>query len=180
MRTYLLTASPWLIGPTGGLIFGAAFAGVTEFTPPGPVQWQAAAIAGVVAGVLFGGALAYHCVRQQRDLRTAAGDLPPAQQLEALRAAGRGQIPADPRIRAVAAAIARRKVNDLGHMRIFSAILGVLLLLGAGMNVADGNYLLAALLTASALVNGAQLYQHRRIRRQLQRLSAEDFTDRTN
>ncbi|MGC4939823.1 hypothetical protein [Kribbella sp. DT2] len=79
-----------------------------------------------------------------------------------------------------AAEIARRKVDDLHQMRVFSAILVALLILGVGMNVADGNYILAALLTAGALVNGIQLYQLRRMRRQLQRLSAEDPTDRTN
>jgi hypothetical protein len=180
VRTFLLTASPWLVGSAGGLIFGAAFAGVTQFTAPGPIQWQAAVIAGVVAGVLFGSALAYNCVRQQRDLRSAAGDLPRAQQLEALTAVSSGPIPTDPRIRAAAAGIARRKIDDLHQMRVFSAILVALLILGVGMNVADGNYTLAALLTVGALVNGVQLYQLRRMRRQLQRLSAEDPIDRTS
>ncbi|WP_432938855.1 hypothetical protein ACQPXM_28185 [Kribbella sp. CA-253562] len=44
------------------------------------------------------------------------------------------------------------------------------------MNLADGNYILAALLTSGALVNGVQLYQLKRMRRQLERLSA-DQTD---
>ena len=179
MRTYLLTIPPWMAGLSSGLIFGAAFAAVTRFTAPPPVSWQAATIAGVIAGVLFGGALAYASVRQQRDLRAAAGDLPPAQQLDGYRAAVGGQIPANPQTRAAAARIAQRRIAELRQFRILSVIVVALLTLGAVTNLTAGEYILAALLLATALANGAQLYQLKRVRRQLQRLSAEGTADQS-
>lgn len=173
MRNYLLTTPPWVVGLSSGLIFGAGFAAVTRFTAPPPVSWQAAAIAGVIVGVLFGGTLAYASRRRQQDLRAAAGDLPPAQQIEAYRAAVGGRIPANPQIRVSAARIARCRIEELRQFRILSVIVTALLTIGAGMNLAAGEYVLAGLLLAAALVNSAQVYQLRRVRRQLQRLSAD-------
>ncbi|WP_133806129.1 hypothetical protein [Kribbella caucasensis] len=179
MRTYLVTTPPWMVGLASGLIFGGGFAAVTRFTAPTPVSWQAAAIAGVIAGLLFGGTLAYASGRQQRDLRAAAGDLPPAQQLEAYRAAVSGQIPANPQIRVTAVRIAQRRIEELRQFRIVSVIVTALLMLGAVMNLTAGEFMLAALLLAAALVNGAQLYQLRRVGRQLQRLSPEGAADQS-
>jgi hypothetical protein len=179
MRTYLLTIPSWVVGLSSGLIFGAAFAVVTRFTAPPPVSWPTPAIAGVIAGVLFGGTLAYASRRQQRDLRAVAGDLPPAQQLDAYRAAVSGQIPAHPQTRAAAARIAQRRIEELRQFRILSVIVAALLTLGAVLNLTAGDYILAAFLLASALANGAQLYQLKRVRRQLQRLSAEGAADQS-
>jgi hypothetical protein len=172
MLIYLLTARPWLVGLTGGLIFGTTFAGVTALTAPEPVSWQVATIAGVIAGVLFGSVLAYGSVRRQRDLRDAAGHLPRAQQLDAARAAVSGQLPADPQIRIVAMHIAQRRIDELHHDRFPSAIMAALLWVVVGVNLAIGEYLLAIFLSVGALLNSAQLFQLRRTRRQLQRLSA--------
>jgi hypothetical protein len=179
MRTYLLTSPPWAVGLVSGLIFGAGFAAVTRFTAPPPVSEQVVAIAGVVAGVLVGGAVAYAGVRRQRDVRAAAGDLSPAQQLDAYRAAVGGQVPADPQIRAAAVRIAQRRIEELRQFCIVSVLLVALLLFGVVVNLTAGDYKLAALLSASALVNGAQLYEFKRVRRQLQRLSAENVADQT-
>jgi hypothetical protein len=173
MRTYLLTSRPWMVGLLGGLIFGAVFAAVVRFTAPEPVSDQVVAIAGVVAGALAGGALAHARIRRQRGVRTAAGDLPPEQQLVAYRAAAHGQIPADPRIRAAAARIAQQRIEELHQSRVVSVTVAALLTLAAVVNVTRGEYILAALFLTSALANAAQLHELKRARRQLQRLSAE-------
>ncbi|MFI6675894.1 hypothetical protein [Kribbella sp. NPDC050470] len=179
MRTYLLTSGPWAVGLFSGLIFGLVFAAVTRFTAPPPVSWQVAAIAGVVAGVLVGGTLAYASVRRQRDLRAAAGDLSPEQQLDAYRAAFSGEIPVDPQIRGASARIARGRIAEMSQFRFLNVIVAALLTLGAVVNLTAGEYILAALLLAAALADGGQLYQLKRVRRQLQRLSAGSPADQS-
>ncbi|MFC5264777.1 hypothetical protein ACFPJ1_21905 [Kribbella qitaiheensis] len=173
MRTYLLTAPGWLVGLSSGLILGTGFAAVTRYADP-RASWLAAAIVGVVVGVLSGAALAFAACRQRRELRVAAGDLPPAQLLDAYRAAVRGPVPVDPQIRAAAARVARRRIETARQTRILTVAAAILLAVGAVLNTLTGKYGLAVWLACAALANGAVVYEIKRLRRRLERLSAED------
>jgi hypothetical protein len=176
MRTYLLTARLWAVGMLSGLIFGAGFAAEGWFAG---ASWQAAALTGVIGGALVGGTLAYASGRQRRDLRAAAGNLSLAQLMEVDRAAARGRIPADPQIRAAAARLARRRIGVLRHFIVLTAVVTILMAIGTVINAIDGDYLLAVSLAAAALLNSAQLYERKRLRRRLQRLSAEHAADQS-
>jgi hypothetical protein len=173
VRTYLLTASRWVVGLSSGLVFGIGMAAMTRFTDP-PASWRAAAVTGVVTGALLGTALAFGLDKQRRDLRAAAGDLPPGQLAEAYRAAVWGRLPGDPIVRAAAARVARRKLEAVRRARVLFAILAILMTVGAVMNLRAGNHGLAALLAAAAFAWGIELDQPRRLRRRIGRLSAEE------
>lgn len=171
MRTYLLTAPRLRVGLYSGLFSGIGIAIITRSMPGSP-SWLAVAVSGVVAGVLLGGVMALTIERQRRDLRVAAGDLPPGQLPDAYRAAIRGPIPADPQARAAAARVAQRLINVVRETRALTAGTAILLLVLAVVNVTIGKYGLAALLTATALINASELYQLRRLRGRVERLSA--------
>jgi membrane associated rhomboid family serine protease len=175
MRTYLLTAPRWVVGLFGGLVFGIGIAAIARFTSP-PASWLAATVTGVITGALFGAVLAFTLDKQRRDLRAAAGDLPPGQLSEAYRAAAWGPIPGDPTVRAAAVRVAQRRLEAIRRARILFAILAILMTVGTVMNLLAGNYGLAAALAAAALAWGTELDQPRRLRRRLGRLSAEDQT----
>lgn len=75
-----------------------------------PVPWPAALACGVLAAAMIG-SLTEHQARARRELaRTAAGDLSPDAAAAALRAAGLGEVPADPAVRDAALKIASRQL----------------------------------------------------------------------
>ncbi|MFI7067948.1 hypothetical protein ACIBL3_43620 [Kribbella sp. NPDC050124] len=156
MRTYLLTTPRWVVGLFSGLVFGLGMAALIRFSSP-PASWREAAVIGGVAGVLFGSAMAFGLDRQRRELRAAAGDLPPRQLLEAYRAAFRGPMPDDPLVRSAAARVARRRLESLRRARILFVILAILMGIGAVTNLIGGDYWGAALLAAAALAWFAEL-----------------------
>jgi uncharacterized membrane protein YraQ (UPF0718 family) len=170
MRTYLLTAPRWAVGLYSGLFFGIGIAVVTRSFDQ-PTSWLVAAVTGVVTGVLIGAVMAFTIGVQRRDLRAAAGDLPAAQLLDAYRAAVRGPIPADPQVRAAAARVAQRLIHAVRQTWILSSALAILLVVGAVMNTTTGEYGLAAMLAAAALANATEVYQLKRLRRRVERLS---------
>jgi hypothetical protein len=170
MRTYLLTAPRRMVGLFSGLIFGIGSAVFARVIDP-PTSWPVTAVIGVATGVLFGGAMAFTLGRQRRALRTAAGDLPPAQLSAAYRAAAWGPIPADPQIRAAAARVAQSRIEAVRRARILFAAGLFLLSAGAVVNVLAGNYGTAVLNVAAVLVLGSELYQLRRLPRRVESLS---------
>jgi len=172
MRTYLLTAPRWAVGLSSGLVFGFGIAAVTRFPSP-PTTWLATLVAGVATGVLFGVVLAFTLDMQRRDLRAAAGDLPAGQLPDAYRAAVWGPIPGDPAVRAAAVRVAERRIEAIRRSRILYATFAILMTAGAVLNLLAGNYAVLALAAAVALLWGIELYQPKRLRRRLGRLSAE-------
>jgi hypothetical protein len=74
MRTYLADVPTWVLGVVVGVPFGAA-AGVYSKID-GPTSWTAAIVGGLVAGVAFGGGMAFSLDKQRREVRAAVGGLP--------------------------------------------------------------------------------------------------------
>lgn len=99
--------------------------------------------------------------------------------IQAYRAAVWGPIPDDLTVRAAAARVAQRRLEAIRRGRIWFAILAILMTVIAVMNLLAGNYGLAAVLAAAALTWGIELYQPRRLRRRLGRLSAEERTSQS-
>lgn len=96
-------------------------------------SWTTALAAGAISGILFGAMMGPTMAKQNRRHRQATGDLSPQDFFVVQRAARRGPIPTDPRLRAAAARAAAFQLdNARGHRKSGIPIFG----LGLAMSVA--------------------------------------------
>ena len=169
MRTYLLTAPRWILGLGTGLLFGGLFGFFGwvfgAMSGPEPV------IAGVVCGLLFGGSMVIMRERQQRQLRTAAGELPPDQLRAADRAASRGAVPTDPQVRAAAARVAQSRLDSMLRLRVIVIVGIVLLIASTVLNAIDGEIWSTIITCLGVLTMANLLYEIKRLRRRVGELS---------
>ena len=137
----------------------------------GLMDWPEPLIAGASTGVLFGGSMVVMRERQQRQLHTAAGDLPADQVDAAGRAANRGPVPDDPTIRQAAARIAQSRLDSMVRMRVLVIIAIVLLTGSTVLNALDGEVSSAVITALGVLAMANLLYEVKRLRRRVARLT---------
>lgn len=170
VRAYLIDAPWWVLSLIQGVWFGVAM-GVVNYAD-GSDGWASAVVTGVTSGVLFGAFMGPITARQQRRQRAAAGDLPTQDLVVAYRAAWRGPVPRDPRIRSAALRTAARLLKIARRQRAPRTIMFAAL---AAVSVALASdswwWLLCALVFVALL--GQQWYQPYRFRRRIDLLSSD-------
>jgi hypothetical protein len=172
MRTYLLTAPRWMVGVFSGLIFGIGMAFIVRGISPPTPSWPATLVICLATGAGFGLTMAFTIGRQRHALLEAAGDLPPAQLLAAVRAAAWGPVPAEPQIRAAAGRVAQSRIVKIRRSRVLLLIVVVLFSALGVINALLGTYPSAALNVLVVLLMGSELYQLKRLPQRIERLSA--------
>lgn len=91
-------------------------------------SWAHAGIAGTISGAFYAALLSLFSRKRRREIFDSVADLLPAQRKEVLRAAGRGDVPADAMLRNRAAGLARRSSLEWLRWRTTNMVLlGVLL-----------------------------------------------------
>jgi hypothetical protein len=116
----------WLPGAVSGVLFGAA---AVAFVKYDGARWIEAVAWGLAAGVLFGVVMGRWTARWIRTMNTATADLSPDEAKRAHRAATRGPVPDDPRIRSAALgiALAHQSLQSRGRAHAFMRVLAPLL-----------------------------------------------------
>ncbi|WP_041289369.1 hypothetical protein [Kribbella flavida] len=175
MRIYLLTSPRWILGVIIGLASGILIGLVARFDIP--LTWPEALVCGAVIGSLLGVTLVFSVDRQRRQLRAAAGDLPPQMLAAAHRAAGGGPIPVDADVRGAAAKIAAQQLLFLRRNRSTFIVFMTVLVVSTAFNVLDGfgwGTMVPIVVGAATIAFG--LYWPRRLRDRIQQLSVDGHT----
>lgn len=166
MRAYLLIAPWWVLSLFYGTIFGpatAVFIKVRESS-----SWTTALAAGALSGIMFGAIMGPTMAQQNRRHRQAAGDLSPQDFFVVQRAARRGPIPTDPRLRAAAARAATFQLDNVRrHRRSGILIFGLGLVLSVAFVFQSRWWLLAMPAYAYLLITQWELPKRLERRRKL-------------
>ena len=136
MRTWLLTAPRWVHQVTSGVLFAVVWTGIS-LAEDHDAPW--ATVGGVVAGVLFGLLMGAWSHRTAQGTRVAIGELTPHERRVAARAGWRGDVPADPAVRAAAVRMIDHQLALYLPLRAFTLVVGAVFLAG---------YVLAALISS--------------------------------
>lgn len=180
MRRFLIQAPWWVISVVTGVPFGVAMVvGFHVLLPSaGPTARSLPLIAnvilGVIAGAVFGAVMGPLAARRNRQARSVLGPLPAEDFAVVLRAAARGPVPADPRLRRAAGRLAQLRLDELNRNWARTSavfLLGLLLEVYAAV-VMSAWFWLGALVAASAIVG--QLWFPRRLRRRIEQLHPGD------
>jgi hypothetical protein len=128
-------------------------------------SWTTGLFTGLLSAVIFGAVSGPIQARQQRQALEAAGDLGSDAQRRVSRAAGRGQVPSDPEVRAGAARLAAYRREEVERHRwwttaVFLAFAG----LGAWIAVTDQPWMWLGV-AFFVLAAGAQQWMPRHYRR---------------
>ena len=137
MRTWLLTAPRWVHQVTSGVLFAVVWTAIW-LVEDDDAPW-AALVGGVVAGALFGLLMGAWSHRTAQGTRAAIGELTPRERRAAARASWRGDVPADPGVRAAAVRMVDHQLALYLPLRAFTLVVGAVFLAG---------YVLAALISS--------------------------------
>jgi Flp pilus assembly protein TadB len=164
-----LATAPWWVSSS---VLGACFAALTTayaYLAHQEDTFGEALARGLIQGAGIGLALGFVLSRQRDTWRRAAGDdLDPDQLRRALKAADRGPLPTEPRMRAAAAAVLRHRLRTVGRHRTLSMCLLAVLVAAAVTAAVVGRtpwgWVASAVL---AVVLAAGFVRRRRMRRRL-------------
>lgn len=180
MRRFLIQAPWWVLSVVTGVPFGVAMVVMSHVLLPSvghptrSLPLIANVILGMLAGVVFGAVMGPLAARLNRRTRSVLGPLPAEDFAVVLRAAARGPVPADPRLRRAAGRLAQLRLDELNRNRagtsaVFS--LGFLMEVYAAV-VTSAWFWLGALVCASVIAG--QLWFPRRLRRRIEQLHGGD------
>jgi general stress protein CsbA len=123
MRERFQNAPWWVYSLTMGGFFGA-WTTVTGYLQH-PGSWTRAIVMGLIQGVFFGAVMGPILTRQRRKRVAAIGKMSASDLRAAGRAAMRGPVPADPRIRRAAEWLATNQLNETSRYRWIGLIMFV-------------------------------------------------------
>jgi Flp pilus assembly protein TadB len=150
MRRSLLDAPWWVLGLLQGTLFGVFMAVFSYATGDRdvPSMLVGASVGALVFGIVIGRLTARHARRD----RAEAGDLRPHELRTARRAAGRGAVPKDPRIRQVALRIVEHRTRTVVRQRRWAVpMFAVLIVLSLVLAIDSRWWLLATAVYALGL-----------------------------
>jgi hypothetical protein len=129
MRSGVSKPPNWFMGVLSGLLFGVGFAAFVKYDGAG---WGATVGIGLASGVFFGFSMGRWGGRWARTMQEAESELSAEEAKAARRAADRGPVPDDPRIRmaALKIATAQQTLEVSGARRIFPQVVAVLVVVG--------------------------------------------------
>ncbi|MCE0535545.1 hypothetical protein LWF15_08485 [Kineosporia rhizophila] len=157
MRTWLVGAPRWKLGLFQGTLFGTFMAVFAAFfssgSGEGAGRFVGAVVGGVVGGVFFGFFMSHFIANKNAALIGAAGLDDPAELRQAVRAARRGPVPADPRIRQAALRVARHQLSELEGQRTGSlAVFALFILVYVAMAFLSSPWWLVAAVFFTAML----------------------------
>jgi hypothetical protein len=169
VREYLLKAPTWVLSIIQGTVFGTLMGVYYSFnkTP------MAAAISGLVAGVLFGALMGPVSATRRRKALDAVG-LTPELSLQARHTAFRGPIPDDEGVRQAAIRVLLHQRSEARRTRLPTiAVFMIFVGLGLYLAVSGVSVVVGSMDTALfAVALAVQLWTPRRLGRRLDRLRA--------
>jgi hypothetical protein len=180
MRRFLIQAPWWVLSVVTGVPFGVAMVVMSQVLLPSAGQAArslpliANIVLGMLAGLVFGAVMGPLAARHNRRTRSVLGPLPAEDFAVVLRAAARGPVPADPRLRRAAGRLAQLRLDDLNRnwARTSAMFLLFFLLEVYAAVVTSAWFWLGALVCASVIAG--QLWFPRRLRRRIEQLHAGD------
>jgi uncharacterized protein YjeT (DUF2065 family) len=123
MRERFQNAPWWVMSLISGGVFGACMTVFGYLQHPG--NWTRAIVMGLIEGVFFGALMGPLQARQRRKMIAAIGNIPARDLRVAGRAAMRGPVPADPKIRRAAEWLATNQLNETSRYRWIGLIMFV-------------------------------------------------------
>jgi hypothetical protein len=177
---FLIQAPWWVLSVVTGVPFGVAMVVGFQVLLPSVGQTTrslpliANVILGMIAGIAFGAVMGPLAARHNRRALSVLGPLPAEDFAVVLRAAARGPVPADPRLRRAAGRLAQLRLDELNRnwARTSAMFLLFFLLEVYAAVVTSAWFWLGALVCASVIAG--QLWFPRRLRRRIEQLHAGD------
>jgi hypothetical protein len=115
MRERLQNAPWWVMSLISGVFFGVCMSVSNYLQQPG--SWTRSIVIGLMEGIFFGAFMGPLQVRQRRKRVAAIGKMPARDLRVAGRAAIRGPVPADPKIRQTAEWLATNQLKETLRIR---------------------------------------------------------------
>jgi hypothetical protein len=178
MRQYLMHAPWWVLVVVTGVPFGAVMVIFSRLMRVGSQLTVSSPtvdlVCGAIGGLIFGAIMGPITAGRNRRARSVVGPLSAEELAVVLRAAARGPVPADPKLRRAAGRLTRFRLDELTRNWGFTLATSVLFfpLMVYDAVITSAWYRLGALALGCAAVG--QVWQsRRRLRRRVARLQAE-------
>jgi hypothetical protein len=176
VRHRLLTAPWWMLSLGASVLFGLATGLLLMFVTPllyGPATGSGTTfrfvggIVGVAGGIVFGLVLGPVLARENQRALITLGDLPAERQREAVRAASRGPVPADPEVRSAAARLAEFQLAQTLRSRKAAVVILPLNIVAQVLLTISGSAWHWVLAAFFAVPLAVIVWQPRRLRRRI-------------
>ncbi|MGC4943463.1 hypothetical protein [Kribbella sp. DT2] len=173
----LLAAPRWIVGGSLALVVFVGYSIGFKLTKE-QLSWPEALLIGALGGVVVAVAVVLGLTMRRRELKAVGVDrLSPGQQAKAYRAAQKGQIDADPEIRAATLRIAEYRVKGGSRQKTLLVVAAVLVGASAVINLTAGSgrsAVLGLVVVAALVVLVVQLRTARRRAAELLNAAAGD------